>query len=153
MITMKSKYALKALAQLARARDGAPMLISEIAEREEIPHKFLELILRELKQHGLLTSRKGRGGGYLLGKAPRDISIAAVLRALDGPLAPVPCLSQTAYRRCEGCADEATCGVRLVLKDVHEAQLALLERTTLADVIERVDAATGKGRGILRYSI
>jgi Rrf2 family protein len=116
MLTMKTKYALKALALLATSDQSTPMLISDIADKEEIPKKFLELILRELKQHGILDSRKGRGGGYLLRRRPEDISLASIIRILDGPLAPVPCLSQTAYRRCEGCADERTCGIRPTLR-------------------------------------
>ena len=150
MITMKTKYALKALAVLAHAEGGEPMLIGDIAEREK---KFLELILRELKQHGVLDSRKGRGGGYLLAKRPEDISLAQIIRILDGPIAPVPCLSQTAYRRCEGCVDERTCGIRLVLKDMYQAQVQILEATTLADVARRSDQAASGQKNILRFSI
>jgi len=153
MITMKTKYALKALAYLATSRPEEPVLIAEIAEREEIPRKFLELILAELKQHGFVRSRKGRGGGYYLAVVPHKISIAAVMRVLDGSLAPVPCLSRTAYQRCEGCKDEATCGVRLVLQDMYEASVRLLESTTLADYVQRVDKATREGPPVLRYSI
>lgn len=153
MITMKTKYALKALCRLALSQTGEPVLIADIAEAEHIPRKFLELILAELKQHGILQSRKGRGGGYLLAKNPDTITVAAVLRVLDGPIAPVPCLSRTAYQRCAECADEASCGVRLILKDAHAASLQVLENTTLADMVERVGAA---GRGpspVLKYSI
>src|SRR5205814_2636100 len=121
MITMKTKYALKALGYLAMAPPEAPVLIAEIADREDIPRKFLELILAELKQHGFVHSRKGRGGGYFLAVRPEKIAIAAVMRVLDGPIAPVPCLSRTSYQRCEGCRDEATCGVRLVLQDLYES--------------------------------
>ena len=153
MITMKTKYALKALAYLATARPEEPVLIAEIAEREDIPRKFLELILAELKQHGFVRSRKGRGGGYFLAVVPHKISIAAVMRVLDGSLAPVPCLSRTAYQRCEGCKDEATCGVRLVLQEMYEASVRLLESTTLADYVQRVDKATREGPPVLRYSI
>jgi Rrf2 family protein len=106
---MKAKYALKALACLANAKEGEPLLIADIAESEGIPKKILEAILAELKQHGLLRSRKGRGGGYFLAKPPEQVTVAAVLRVIDGPIAPVPCLSRTAYRRCDGCRDEATC--------------------------------------------
>lgn len=154
MITMKTKYALKALAVLARAEGGEPMLIGEIADREKLPKKFLELILRELKQHGILDSRKGRGGGYLLAKRPEQITLAQIIRILDGPIAPVPCLSLTAYRRCEGCVDENTCGIRLVLKDVHRAQLDILEKTTLADLARRSqEAVLGSRKAVLRFSI
>ena len=153
MITMKTKYALKALAYLAKAPPEEPVLIAAIAEREVIPRKFLELILAELKQHGFVRSRKGRGGGYYLAVAPQKISIASVMRVLDGSLAPVPCLSRTAYQRCEGCRDEATCGVRLVLQEMYESSVKLLESTTLADLVKRVEQATRIGPPVLRYSI
>jgi Rrf2 family protein len=152
MITMKTKYALKALSRLAVAPKGQPLLIADIAEQEGIPKKFLELILSELKQHGILTSRKGRGGGYLMARAPEEVTVASVLRVLDGPIAPVPCLSRTAYQRCSECANEATCSVRLVLREAHEASVKVLENTTIADMINRV----GQERGALpalRYSI
>jgi Rrf2 family protein len=150
MLTMKTKYALKALAQLAVAPEGLPLQIADIAEQDQIPRKFLEAILAELKHHGFLRSRKGRGGGYLLAKPADTISLASVIRVLDGPIAPVPCLSRTAYRPCEGCKDEATCAVRLVLKDAHAASLQVLESTTLADMVTRGQGGMG---AILRYSI
>ena len=106
MITMKTRYALKALTQLALAGQGTVVLIADLAEREDIPQKFLEAILRELKQDGLLISKKGRGGGYALNHDPKTVTLVKVLRAMEGPLAPVPCLSQTAYRRCDGCKEE-----------------------------------------------
>ncbi|HEY3235851.1 MAG TPA: Rrf2 family transcriptional regulator [Polyangiaceae bacterium] len=150
---MKARYALRALAVLARSPRGEPVLISTIAEREGLPKKFLELILRELKQHGILDSRKGRGGGYLLRRDPTEITLAQIIRILDGPIAPVPCLSQTAYRRCEGCVDERTCGLRLVLKDLYQANLRILENTTLTDVARRMSQAEEAPATILRYSI
>jgi Rrf2 family protein len=152
MITMKTKYALKALSRLAVAPKGQPILIADIAEQEGIPKKFLELILSELKQHGILTSRKGRGGGYLMARAPEDVTVASVLRVLDGPIAPVPCLSRTAYQRCNECPNEATCSVRLVLREAHEASVHVLENTTIADMINRVGQERGAGPA-LRYSI
>lgn len=151
MITMKARYALKALCLLAAAPPGEPVLIAEIAEREQIPRKFLELILAELKQHGILQSRKGRGGGYLLARDPQAISLASVLRVLDGPIAPVPCLSRTAYHRCPECRDEATCSVRLVLKEANDASIGVLESTTLADMLSRVNNASRPR--VPRYSI
>jgi Rrf2 family protein len=153
MITMKTKYALKALCHLALAPPGEPVLIAEIATQEGIPRKFLELILAELKQHGILQSRKGRGGGYLLAKNPDTITVASVLRVLDGPIAPVPCLSRTAYQRCAECRDEATCGVRLILREAHAASVQVLEGTTLADMVQRVSNASRSGTPILKYSI
>jgi Rrf2 family protein len=153
MITMKAKYAIKALARLAVSAPGEPILIADIAEQEDIPKKFLEAILAELKQHGFVRSRKGRGGGYLLAKAPEAITLAAVLRALDGPIAPVPCLSKTAYRRCDGCKDEATCAVRTVLRDAYAASVDVLEQTTLADVAHNSEELSKKPLVPLRYSI
>jgi Rrf2 family protein len=153
MITMKAKYAIKALARLALAPTGEPVLIADIAEAEAIPKKFLEAILAELKQHGIVHSRKGRGGGYLLSKKPETISLAAILRVLDGPIAPVPCLSRTAYRRCDGCSDEATCSVRLVLREAYAASVEVLERTTLADVAKNASLLAAHEIIPLRYSI
>lgn len=153
VITMKAKYALKALSCLASAPPGEPLLIADIAESEAIPKKFLEAILAELKQHGLLRSRKGRGGGYFLAKPPDQVTVASVLRVIDGPIAPVPCLSRTAYRRCDGCKDEATCTVRLVLKDAHSASVSVLEHTTIADMAASSRELTTAARPVLRYSI
>lgn len=153
MLTMKTKYALKALAMLANAAEGEPVLIATISEKEGIPLKFLQLILRELRQHGVLRSRKGPGGGYYLGKAPETVSLSSLIRILDGPIAPVPCLSKTAYQRCEGCKSEETCGVRLVLRDVHEATLRVLDTTTLADLARMTKGAESKLRPLLRYNI
>src|SRR3954471_21215314 len=117
MLTRKSKYGLKALLVLAEDVDRGPVLISELADRQRLPKKFLEAILLELKRHGLLHSKKGKGGGYLLGRKATEITVGQVIRVLDGPLALIPCVSQTAYRRCEECADEKTCGVRLAMKE------------------------------------
>jgi Rrf2 family protein len=152
MITMKTKYALKALCRLATTPRGQPVLIADIAEQEGIPRKFLELILAELKQHGILVSRKGRGGGYLLARSPEEITVASVLRVLDGPIAPVACLSRTAYQRCSDCRDEATCGVRLVLREAHAASVQVLEGTTIADMLDRVKREQPTPTKI-RYSI
>ena len=153
MITMKTRYALKALTQLAQAGEGTVVLIGEIAEREGIPKKFLEAILRELKQHGVVMSRKGRGGGYALNQAPKAISLAQVIRALEGPLAPVPCLSQTAYRRCDECKDEHSCGVRLVLRDLHQATMRVLDGTSLDDLVRRTREAAQQQNAFLHYAI
>lgn len=155
MLTMKTKYALKALAMLANAPPGEPLLIATIAEQEDIPLKFLQLILRELRQHGVLRSRKGRGGGYLLGKPADSVTLASLIRILDGPMAPVPCLSKTAYQRCDGCTDEATCGVRLILREAHEATLRVLDTRTLADLARMTKSAEELGQKDpgLRYAI
>jgi len=153
MLTMRTRYALKALTMLAASDSTKPVLIGALAEREAIPRKFLEAILRELKQHGILTAQRGRGGGYALRLRPEEITLAAVIRALDGPIAPVPCLSRTAYRKCDECKDERTCGVKLVLKDLYDATAQVLEGTTLADLARRTQQAEGQTSHSFAYSI
>ena len=154
MLSRKAKYGLKALLVLAEEAGRGPMLVSDLADREALPKKFLEAILLELKRHGLLLSKKGKGGGYLLRRAPADITFGDVIRALDGPLAAVPCVSRTAYMRCAECVDEATCGVRIAMRDVREATAKILDNTTLADINtpvarEQRDAIrTGRNRPI-----
>ena len=144
MISKKTKYALKALDILAdEYSSGWPVLIQELAQRGKAPKKFLELILLELKNNGILQSKMGKGGGYFLAKNPGAINLGSVLRILEGPLAPLPCLSKTAYRKCDECVDENTCSVRMVMKNVYEAQLQILEHTTLQDMIETNHALQG----------
>ena len=152
MISQKSKYALKALTVLARRYGKGPVLISEIAAQEKIPRTFLELILLELKNQGLLHSRKGRGGGYFLAKAPHLISVGQVLRTTGGPLALLPCVSKTAYRKCDECQDERTCGIRMVMKEVRDATAKILDATTMADLVKRGQLAA-LGRDALEFSI
>jgi Rrf2 family protein len=152
MLSQKSKYALKALIVLAHEHGHGPVLISDIAARERIPRRFLELILLELKNRGVLQSRKGKGGGYLLSKPPGNISVGQVLRILEGPLAPLPCVSRTAYQKCEECVDERTCGVRILMREVRDATAAILDSTTLEDVLKRSQAAA-TGRESLSFSI
>ncbi|HUK55837.1 MAG TPA: Rrf2 family transcriptional regulator [Nitrospiria bacterium] len=146
MLSNKAKYALKALLVLAEEYGRGPVLISDLAEREGLPKKFLELILLDLKKHGLLQSQKGRGGGYFLGKAPRSVTFGQVIRILDGPLAPVPCVSQTAYQRCRECRDEATCGVRIVMQQTRDAIAQVLDGVTLADGLKKVKGAAARAR-------
>lgn len=136
MITKKTKYALKALAYLTHESDhGKPVLISELAANEKIPKKFLEAILLELKNKGVLQSKKGKGGGYALAKKPEKIDLITVMRILEGPLAPLPCLSQTAHAKCDECDNEVTCGIRSMMKSVYEAQIQVLEKLTLKDLM------------------
>ena len=142
MISQKSKYALRALLILARENGNGPVLISDIARRGGIPKKYLEQILLALKNTGILTSRKGRGGGYALGRSPEAISFADVLRLLDGPLAPVPCVSLTAHRKCDDCEDEETCEIRKVMWAVREQTARVLEGASLATALR--DRGTGR---------
>jgi Rrf2 family protein len=149
MLSKKAKYALQALLQLAKEYDQGPTLISELAQREGIPKKFLELILLDLKRHGILQSKKGKGGGYFLGKNPEAIFLGQAIRVLDGPLAPIPCVSQTAYMKCHECKDEKTCGIRLVMQEVRDATAKILDSTSLADMIQRVEKMTKKEKKAL----
>jgi len=135
MLSQKSKYALRALLILARAEDDGLVLIADIAKRGRIPKKFLEQILLTLKNLGLLQSKKGRGGGYSLGRPADEITFGSVIRALDGPLAPIPCVSLTAHRKCDDCEDEATCEIRKVMWGVREETARILDGTTLADAL------------------
>ncbi len=115
-------------------------MISEIAIEQDIPKKFLEQILLELKRNGIVMSRRGKTGGYLLLKAPADISFGEVLRIIDGPIAPLPCLSKIAYRRCIDCKSEKDCEIRHVFAKVTDATRAVLDKTTLADAVSEIDA-------------
>lgn len=137
MLSMKTKYGLRALAVLAKEHGKGPILIADLATQERIPHKFLELILLELKKKGILHSKKGKGGGYLLARPPAETSVGEVIRVLDGPLALLPCVSQTAYRRCDECPDEETCGIRSVMKEVRDSTAGILDGTSLAGMLER----------------
>ena len=139
MISQKAQYALKALVVLARLQPGEGLTTADIAEARGIPRKFLEQILLELKRHGIVASRRGREGGYRLLRTSDRITFGEVLRIVDGPLAPLPCLSKVAYRRCEGCIDEEGCEVRRVFKLVTEATRAVLDRATIADAISAPD--------------
>ena len=134
---MKAKYGLRALVALGRDYPRGHVLIADLAASETIPRKFLELILLDLKRKGILRSKKGKGGGYDLSRPPSEISLGEVIRALDGPIALLPCASETAYRRCDECVDERTCGIRLVIKDVRDATAGILEGTSLQDILNR----------------
>jgi Rrf2 family protein len=138
MLSKRAKYGLRALLALAQDHGQGRVLVGSLAAQEAIPRKFLELILLDLKRHGILHSKKGRGGGYALTRPPGDVSLGQVIRILDGPLAPLPCVSQTAYAKCEECIDEATCGIRLVMKEVRDSTARILDGTSLADVWDRV---------------
>jgi Rrf2 family protein len=134
VLSKKSKYGLKALLLLAQREGEGPVLVSELAGEEGTPRKFLEAILLELRHRGIVESKRGKGGGYYLRRPASDVTFGEVIRLLDGPLAAVPCVSQTAYAPCAECVDEATCGVRLAMKKVRDATAHILDHTTLADV-------------------
>jgi len=135
-LSLRGEYALRALVALGLNQDGRVMKIAEIATRQNIPQRFLEQILNDMRSHGWLESKRGAAGGYRLRLSPDRITLAEVIRAIDGPLAPVACVSTRSYARCS-CPDEATCGIRSVMQQVHEAVADVLERVTLAQLCER----------------
>lgn len=140
-LSRKTQYTLRALYSLARAYGTGPTLSAKIAKEESIPQEFLESILLSLKRQGLAESKKGKGGGYALSRPPEEITIGAVIRAMEGPLAPLPCASETAFRKCDECVDIRSCGTRMVMREVRDAIAGILDTTTLAQVCQRVDEA------------
>lgn len=151
MLTQKAKYALQALRVLAAAgSEGAAMgarptlTIQAIAERAHAPRKFLEAILLDLRRHGFVDSLRGKSGGYILAMAPAEIRLSDVIRALDGPLAPIPCASLTAYRPCTDCPDPPACALRRVMREVRDATAAILDARSVADLITPPEAGGGK---------
>jgi len=141
-ISKRTQYGLKAMLALARRyRETEPLLIPTLSEQESIPLKFLEGILLSLKGHGLLESKKGKHGGYRLSRPPSTITIGTVIRMLEGPLAPLPCASETAFKPCAECGDVETCGTRIIMRQVRDSIALVLDNTTLADLLRRVDAA------------
>ncbi len=135
MLSKKAKYAINALVNLTRKYDRGPILISEIAKEEKIPKKFLEAILLDLRNAGILNSKKGKGGGYYLIKPPGEVNLATVVRLFDGAIALLPCVSYKYYERCDECEDEEACGIRDVFMEVKEETVNLLKKNTLADIV------------------
>jgi Rrf2 family protein len=135
MLTAKGKYGLKALVQLASLPPGETRQATDIADATNIPKKFLDAILGELRNAGIIYSKKGPGGGYMLARAPADIQIGQVIRTLDGPLAPIACASRTAFRPCRDCKDIKACAVRLAMTRVRDATSEILDRMSVADML------------------
>ena len=135
-LSKRGEYALRSLINLGLAAEaGRPLIqVSELAESEQLPLKFLEQIMQALKEHGFVRSERGKFGGYRLNHPAREITIGAVVRAIDGPLAPIGCVSQSAYEKCS-CPDEAHCGLRMLMLDVRNAIAGILDRYSLADVV------------------
>ena len=144
MLSMRGKYGLKAMLHLARLPDDRLALSTEIAQANTISKKFLDAILNDLRMGGLVFSRKGRGGGYRLARAPEKIMVGEVLRVLDGPIAPIQCASRFAYQPCHDCPDETACAVRLTMIDVREAIASVLDTRSVADVLAATDAAAAE---------
>jgi Rrf2 family protein len=148
MLSAKAKYGLKAALYLALHEGEGGILVSDIATSQRIPKKFLDAILLELKNNGLLSSKKGKGGGYMLAKPAAKVTVGEIIRILDGPIAPVACVSQTAYRPCLDCQDEEACLVRGVMQKVRDATALILDNTSLRDM-----TATPRPKMILNYDI
>jgi Rrf2 family protein len=146
-LSKRGEYGLRAMIMLAGTpHPNAPLpmvQIKEIAEREQISAKFLEQILLTLKNAGMLHSKMGLGGGYYLARPPSEITLGQIFRVLDGPVAPIKCVSQMSYESC-GCPDEQTCGLRLVMGDVRNAIADILDNTSLSDVSKRQGAVRKK---------
>ncbi len=136
-LSKRGEYALRALIDLGIAAElDRPIIqVSELAAKEKLPVKFLEQIFTQLKSAGYVESHRGKLGGYSLAKPMNRIKFGAVIRLIDGPLAPIPCVSQTAYQRCT-CPDEAHCGLRMLMIDVRTAISKILDRYSLADIVE-----------------
>jgi Rrf2 family protein len=136
-LSKRGEYALRALIDLGIAQEvGRPLLrLPEIAAKEQLPQKFLEQIIQFLRDSGLVESERGRFGGYRLARPAGKISVGEVVRLIDGPLAPIGCVSRTAYEKCS-CPDESHCGLRMLMLDVRNAITGVLDRHTLADVVE-----------------
>ena len=133
MISKKTKYGLKAITYIAR-QEGAMISIGEISKSENIPHKFLESILLSLRKAGFLGSKKGKGGGYYLLKPASEIFMVDLMRILEGPIAPVACVSLNYYEKCEDCEDESTCSLNKLMQQVRDANLRVFRNTTLEDL-------------------
>ena len=133
MLSKKTKYGLKALSYLSKQEENKPVLISDISTSENISRKFLESILLTLKKNGILSSKKGKGGGYFLLKKPNEIKISTVMRVLEGPIAMLPCVSLNYYERCDDCTSEEACSLSNLMAEIRDSTLKILENKTLAN--------------------
>jgi Rrf2 family protein len=155
MLSQKAKYALRALLVMAAAKpDDEPIHIATIAEQEGISRKFLEAILLELRKHGLLTSRRGAAGGYRLARPAEEIFFGEVIRIVDGPLAPLPCASVTAFHECEDCPEPNRCSIRWLMQQVRDATAGVLDNCTLADALgKRPVSRNGRSRAAAAHAL
>jgi Rrf2 family protein len=140
MLSQKAKYALRALLMLAEQPEADMVMIADIAERENVPRKFLEAILVDLRKRGLLDSRRGKYGGYRLAKPAEAISFGEIIRIVDGPLAPLPCASKSGFRPCDDCTDANSCSVRWLMLQVRDATADILDNCSLADALKHRQA-------------
>ncbi len=143
-ISKRTQYGLKAMLALGSRYGEGPVLIATLSKQETIPIKFLELILLDLKGSGLLESKKGPRGGYQLSRPPSTITVGSLIRLMEGPLAPLPCASETAFRPCPECEDIESCGTRIIMRQVRDAIANVLDRTTLGELIRQVESARAR---------
>jgi Rrf2 family protein len=141
MISQKTRYALRALLHLVEKGRGAPVQLGSIAEAQQVPRKYLELIMLDLKKAGIVASVRGPAGGYRLGRPPEEISFGEVIRTLDGPIALVPCASVNFYSKCGDCHNEETCAIRRVLAVVRDTSAQILDNMSLAEAARFEEAA------------
>ncbi|MBL8238762.1 MAG: Rrf2 family transcriptional regulator [Bryobacterales bacterium] len=146
-LSKKTQYTLRALYALSRTYGQGPTLSAKIAKDEAIPQDFLENILLYLKREGLVSSKKGKGGGYALLLPPDEVTLGRIIRLTEGPLAPLPCASERAYRKCDECVDDRFCGTRMVMREVRDEMARILDKTTLAQVCRRMDEARAAAAG------
>ena len=151
-LSLRGEYALRALIVLGLNYSKEVVRISTISEAQNIPKRFLEQILNDLKSAGIVESRRGVAGGYRLSKSPDKISLAQVIRHIEGPLAPVRCVSEKYYSRCS-CPDEEKCGIRSIMKEVREAIVNILDKVTVAEMCQRVKDLQGVQLNPLDYVI
>lgn len=135
-LSVRGEYALRALLVLGQHEDDNVLTIAKISEQQNIPKRFLEQILNDLKSAGIVQSRRGIAGGYRLARPPEEITVAAVVRHIEGALAPVSCVSERFYEKCS-CPDESRCAIRSVMKEIRDAVVKIAERVTVADLRER----------------
>lgn len=140
MLSKKTKYAIHALTYLAKQEEKVPTLIVKVAESTNIPRKFLENILLELKKMGILASKMGKGGGYFLRLAPEEIKLATIIRMFNGPIAYVPCVSINYYQACDECPDEAKCGLHYMMAELRDETLKLLENKSIRDILNNEES-------------
>ncbi|MCZ2357332.1 MAG: Rrf2 family transcriptional regulator [Bacteroidia bacterium] len=142
MLSKRAKYGISSLVYLAKHYNEGPVLISDISKNQKLPRKFLEAILLDMKNHGILGSKKGRKGGYYLARPPHEVSIAEVIRLLNGAIGLLPCTTFQFYERCSDCNDEKTCGIRDVFIDVRNSSVQLLKENSLQSILDREDNLT-----------
>jgi Rrf2 family protein len=151
-LSLRGEYALRALIVLGLNYDQSVVRIQTISDQQNIPKRFLEQILNDLKTAGIVDSRRGVSGGYRLGKPPEQITLASVIRHIEGPLAPVSCVSEKFYEKCS-CPDESKCGIRSIMKEVRDAIVQILEGVTVAELCDRVKQLQGSHANPLDYVI